>query len=111
MEKSFQYKSLMKTFKKFDNEKLENIINSDEYTDLAKQVAADILSSDQTEYYANMEHSEEVKALQQKEQETLDHPLYKTVNQMAEDLRFLKNVVIAMIVLYILGILIVLLNF
>ena len=83
------------------NEELLKIANSgEEYQQIAKDVAKDILSSDRTEYYnsikAKIENDEKI---QQKMELTKSHPLYEDIHQIAGDIRFLKNLIIVGLVL------------
>lgn len=112
MEHGKECEELFSQYSKKSNEELEKIVNSgSEYREVAKQVAADILSSDRTEYIKSVEEKEQKEIIRrQKEEATENHPLISVVSQIAGDLRFLKNVVIVLIVLYVLGILLIAFN-
>lgn len=112
MEHSKEYEELFSQYSKKSNDELEKIANSgNEYREVAKQVAIDILNSDRVEYKENLKKAEiQERKLQEKEEATQNHPLIGVVSQIANDLRFLKNVVIVLIVLYVLGILFIAIN-
>lgn len=101
MKKSQRYMELFSQYKNMSDEELFKIANSgDDYQQIAKEVASDILKSDRSEYYQSIEKSERKEAEhQQKIELTENHPLYNDIHQIAGDLRFLKNLVIVGIVL------------
>ena len=95
------YNELYLQYKNKTDEELLKIANSgEEYQQIAKDVAKDILSSDRTEYYnsikAKIENDEKI---QQKMELTKSHPLYEDIHQIAGDIRFLKNLIIVGLVL------------
>ena len=95
------YNELYLQYKNKTDEELLKIANSgEEYQQIAKDVAKDILSSDRTEYYnsikAKIENDEKI---QQKMELTKSHPLYEDIHQIAGDIRFLKNLIIVRLVL------------
>ena len=101
MEKSQRYTELFSQYKNMTDEELLKIVNSgDDYQQIAKEAASDILKSDRNEYYKNIQESkrQEVER-QQKIELTENHPLYNDIHQIAEDIRFLKNLVIVGLVL------------
>ena len=101
MEKSQRYKELFSQYKNMTDEELLKIVNSGEdYQQIAKEVANDILKSDRSEYYQNIQESKRKEVeRQQKIELTEKHPLYNDIHQIAGDLRFLKNLVIIGLVL------------
>lgn len=109
MEHSKEYEELFSQYSKKSNDELEKIANSgSEYREVAKQVAIDILNSDRTEYIKSVKEKEQKETIRkQKEEATENHPLIGVLSQIAGDLRFLKNVVIVLIVIYILGALLI----
>lgn len=96
MEKSQRYMELFSQYKNMTDKELLEIVNSDDdYQQIAKEVASDILKSDRSEYYQNIQESEKQEAeRQQKIELTENHPLYNDIHQIAGDIRFLKNLVI-----------------
>ena len=101
MEKSQRYKELFSQYKNMTDEELLRIINSgDDYQQIAKEVASDILKSDRSEYYQSVQKSEKKEAeRQQKIEITKNHPLYDDIHQIAGDFRFFKNLTIVGLVL------------
>ena len=101
MEKSQRYMELFSQYKNMTDEELLKIVNSgDDYQQIAKEVASDILKSDRSEYYQNIQESEKQEAeRQQKIELTENHPLYNDIHQIAGDIRFLKNLIIVGLIL------------
>ena len=101
MEKSQRYMELFSQYKNMTDKELLKIVNSgDDYQQIAKEVASDILKSDRSEYYQNIQKSEKQEAeRQQKIELTESHPLYNDIHQIAGDIRFLKNLVIVGLIL------------
>lgn len=99
-ENNKEYIRLFATLNTKPTEELEAIINSDEeYTDIAKQVAQDIINTGRLEYKEQVKKYKEEKqkqeAIQQeKQQNLLTNPLYDDIHQIAGDLRFIKNLII-----------------
>ena len=112
MEHSKEYQSLYNQYKNKSDKKLQEIAQSgEEYREIAKQVARDILNSDRTEYFSQLKEQEEKQLLRQERiKNTENHPLYNEIHQIAGDLRFLKKVVIVLIILYVLGVLFIAFN-
>ena len=95
-----QRQVLYNQFKHMDNDELTQIINDDSYDVQAKEVAQEILNSDRQSYYqrqANMQAFEEQQrrntAIKDNARQT--DPLYDDIHQIAQDLRFIKNSMIA----------------
>lgn len=99
-----EYIRLFAMFNSKPTEELETIINSDEeYTDIAKRVAQDIIDTGRTEYKEQIkrykEEQQRQEAIQQeKYNNSLTNPLYDDIHQIAGDLRFIKNLIILGIV-------------
>lgn len=112
MEHSKEYQSLYNLYKNKSEKELQEIAQSgEEYQEIAKQVARDILNSDRTEYFSQLKEQEEKESARQKKIEaTENHPLYNEIHQISGDLRFLKNIVIVLIILYVLGVFFIALN-
>ena len=101
MEKSQRYMELFSQYKNMTDKELLKIVNSgDDYQQIAKEVASDILKSDRNEYCQNIQESKKQEAeRQQKIELTKNHPLYNDIHQIAGDIRFLKNLVIVGLIL------------
>ncbi len=95
-----EYVRLFAMFNRKPTEELKTIISSGEdYTDIAKRVAQDIMDTGRTEYKGQVkkykEEQQRQEAIQQeKYQNTLTNPLYDDIHQIAGDLRFIKNLII-----------------
>ena len=96
MEPSKEYDSLFRQYSDKSQEELERIISSEgDYTELAKKAARDVLNSDRTKYYQKItEQVNKEKAVTQKIEIT-NHPLYHDIHQIAGDIRFMRNLIIA----------------
>ena len=106
-----EYIRLFVLFNSKPTEELETIINSDEeYTDIAKRVAQDIIDTGRTEYKEQVKRYKEEQRKQEaiqneKYQNILTNPLYDDIHQIAGDLRFIKNLIIIGIICgFVLGI-------
>ena len=103
-ENNKEYIRLFATFNTKSTEELEAIINSDEeYTDIAKQLAQDIIDTGRLEYKEQVKKYKEEKEKQEaiireKQQNILTNPLYDDIHQIAGDLRFIKNLIIISLV-------------
>jgi len=97
MEPSKEYDSLFRQYSDKSQEELERIISSEgDYTELAKKAARDVLNSDRTKYYQKItEQVNKEKAVTQKIEITQNHPLYHDIHQIAGDIRFMRNLIIA----------------
>ena len=95
-----EYVRLYSMFNSKSTEELETIIASgDDYTDIAKRVAQDIIDTGRSDYKEQIkrhrEEQQKQEAIQQeKYQNTLTNPLYDDIHQIAGDLRFIKNLII-----------------
>ena len=97
-----QKEALYNQFKSMTDEQLKEIIADNEYEEVAKKVARDILSSDRKEYLQRQEeikqteqHQENIQQQKYKAQQT--NPLYDDIHQMAKDIRFMRNLIIALL--------------
>ncbi len=107
MNKQNEFNNLYERYKnKSESELLEIINSSDEYCELAKEVAQYILDNDRSEY------KERMAKIQLKEQQTEEKiearktdPLYDDIHQIAKDVRFFKNLLIGTIIVDIIVIL------
>lgn len=99
-EQSSEYKRLFERYNKISNEELLEIINPEnEYTEIAKKVASDILSSDRRDYYENIK----VKENKFEEEQKID-----TENELlniSQDIHSIKNMMLFFVVLTVLGLL------
>ena len=99
-DQSSEYKRLFERYNKISNEELLEIINPEnEYTEIAKKVASDILNSDRREYYENIKVKENKLEKEQKidtENELLN---------ISQDIHSIKNMMLFFVVLTVLGLL------
>lgn len=96
--------ALYERYKKSSNEELKNITVENGYTPIAENVAQSILNSDRKEYYQEIQEKEKMQLeyeehIQNKLNAQKDDPLYDDIHQMAGDIRFLKNLIIVLLVL------------
>jgi len=99
------YKDLFERYSKYTDEDLKKIISSgDDYTEEAKKVASDVLNSDRSLFYKEQE--EKMRMIEEKEKIAATkynnqqvNPLYDDIHQIANDLRFIKNLIIIGIVI------------
>lgn len=100
MNKQNEYEELYNRYKNITQEELEKIANSgDEYRDIAKQVASDILKSDRTEYYSKINQQKIIEEERSNKIKTTEnHPLYPLINQIANDVRFFKTLTIILLI-------------
>ena len=99
-DQSSEYKRLFERYNKISNEELLEIINPEnEYTEIAKKVASDILNSDRKEYYENIRLKE--KELVEKQKINKDEELLS----ISSDIRSIKNMMLFFVILTILGLL------
>lgn len=101
MEKSQRYMELFSQYKNMTDEELQTIVNSgDDYEQIAKVVADDILKSGRSEYYQNIQESKRKEVENQQKTELIEnHPLYNDIHQIAGDFRFFKNLTIIFLAL------------
>jgi hypothetical protein len=98
--KKTQQELLYEQYKYYSDEQLKEIANSNEYDEVAHKVAKQILGEDRTEYKEFVKKAEQKQnESEAKQQEKENNPLYEDIHRMANDIRFLKNVVIGFIVL------------
>lgn len=107
---------LYNRYKLYSTEELKEITVENGYTKEAEEVAFNILSGNRTEYHQKIQLQQEQEMMEllkkQKQKEFKQaFPSYNDIHQIAEDLRFLKNVTIIFIALFIISCLINLLIF
>lgn len=97
---SMEYDRLYEKYNKMSNEELSEITKPDSgYTETAIKVASDILQSDRSEYYENLEN-------QQKIIEDSKKVNYNDVLvSLSNDIHSIKNILLFFVVLTILGLL------
>ncbi len=99
-----QRQLLYEQYKTMSDDKLRLIISDNDYEDLAKEVAEEILNSDRTEYH---QKQEDIKRAEQRQEENKNakisaqqtNPLYDDIHQIAKDVSFIKNVIVVSIVI------------
>ena len=92
---SAEYNRLFEQYNKKSNEELSEIVNPENgYTEIAQKVASDILNSDRTEYYKNIE----IKQLQ-----TTESDKDETLLDIRNDIHAIKNMLIFFVILTVLG--------
>lgn len=95
-----EYKRLFELYNKKTDEELSKIASSEStYTEIAKKVAFDILQSDRTEYY------EEINKKQQEREENLKVDKDKIILNMQNDINSIKNMLLFFVILTIIGLL------
>lgn len=96
---SNEYSRLFEKYNKMSNEELSDIAKHESgYTELAVKVASDILKSDRTEYYKNLEREQQM--AEQKQQIDKDEILIN----MGRDIHSIKNMLLLFVILTVLGI-------
>lgn len=97
-DQSNEYNRLYEKYNKMSDEELSEIAKSDNgYTELAVKVASDILKSDRTEYYKNLEHEQ-----QTEEKHTIDKD--EILINVSRDIHSIKNMLLFFVILIVLGI-------
>ena len=92
---SAKYNRLFEQYNKKSNEELSEIVNPENgYTEIAQKVASDILNSDRTEYYKNIE----IKQLQ-----TTESDKDETLLDIRNDIHAIKNMLMFFVILTVLG--------
>ena len=92
-----EYARLLELYSKRTKAELEAIIASgDDYTELAKSVARDILVLKECETEEKTDKNEE----KLMKQEVIREQLYDDIHQLAGDVRFIKNVIVAGLLLF-----------
>lgn len=112
-----QYDDLLNQYAKKSDEELLQITVDNGYTEIAQKAAQTVLNdkSNRDDYYNQIKENQERLEAQQAAQEKLDierqvNPLYEDIHQIANDLRFIKNLIIAGLVCGGLGILVMFFN-
>ena len=89
------YNRLFEQYNKKSDEELSEIVNPESgYTEIAQKVASDILNSDRTEYYKNIE----IKQLQ-----TTESDKDETLLDIRNDIHAIKNMLMFFVILTVLG--------
>lgn len=97
---SNEYNRLFEKYNKMSNKELSEIAKPESgYAEVAVKVASDILKSDRTEYYKNLEH--EQSAAGQKQQIDRDEILIN----MSRNIHSIKNMLLFFVILTVLGLL------
>ena len=92
---SAEYNRLFEQYNKKSDEELSEIVNPESgYTEIAQKVASDILNSDRTEYYKNIE----IKQLQ-----TTESDKDETLLDIRNDIHAIKNMLMFFVILTVLG--------
>ena len=90
-----EYNRLFEQYNKKSDEELSEIVNPESgYTEIAQKVASDILNSDRTEYYKNIE----IKQLQ-----TTESDKDETLLDIRNDIHAIKNMLMFFVILTVLG--------
>lgn len=94
------YEMLVEQYKFKDEDALREITVENGYTDEAEQAAKDVLASDRKEYHELKKREEDREIFEEKlSQDRFSNPLYEDIHQMAMDVRFIKNIFIASIII------------
>ena len=92
---SAEYNRLFEQYNKKSDEELSEIVNPESgYTEIAQKVASDILNSDRTEYYKNIE----IKQLQ-----TTESDKDETLLDIRNDIHAIKTMLMFFVILTVLG--------
>ena len=92
---SAEYNRLFEQYNKKSNEELSEIVNPESgYTEIAKNVAFDILNSDRTEYYKNIKI---------KQSQTTESYKDETLLDIRNDIHAIKNMLMFFVILTVLG--------
>ncbi len=99
-----QRQLLYEQYKTMSDDNLRLIISDNDYEDLAKVVAKEILNSDRTEYHQKQEDIKRAELKQEENKNTKisaqqTNPIYDDIHQIAKDISFIKNVIVIGIVL------------
>ena len=97
---SNEYNRLFEKYNKMSNEELSDITKPESgYTEIAVKVAADILKSDRTEYYKNINHEQQTEEIKQK----IDRD--EILINMSRDIHLIRNMLLFFVILTVLGLL------
>ena len=95
-----EYTSLYNRYKMSTEEELRAITVENGYTEIAERVASDILHSDRAEYNQKLEERDKMEEQRHlKEVAQQNNPLYDDIHQIAQDLHFIKNLIIIILIL------------
>lgn len=96
---SNEFNRLFERYNKMSDEELSEIAKPENgYTEVAIKVASDILKSDRTEYYKNLEHEQQI--IEEKQKIDKDEILIN----MNRNIHSIKNMLLFFVILTILGI-------
>ncbi len=99
-DQSTEYNRLFEQYNKKSNEELSEIVNPENgYTEIAQKVASDILNSDRTEYYKELQIKEKELAESQK----IDKD--KELLNISKEIHSIKNMMLFFVILTIIGLL------
>lgn len=97
---SQEYNRLYEKYNKMSNEELSEIIKTENgYTEVAVQVASDILQSDRSEYYKNVENLQKI--IEDNKKINYDD----IIVGLSKDIHSIKNMLLFFVILTILGLL------
>lgn len=100
---SNEYNRLFERYNKMSDEELSEIAKPENgYTEVAIKVASDILKSDRSEYYKNLNHEQQITEEKQK----IDKE--EILINMSRDIHSIKNMLLFFVILTILGIILAL---
>ena len=92
---SAEYNRLFEQYNKKSDEELSEIVNPESgYTEIAQNVASDILNSDRTEYYKNIKITQSQTTESDKDETLLD---------IRNDIHAIKNMLMFFVILTVLG--------
>lgn len=102
--KESMYESLLKQYKMKSEEELLQITVANGFTEDAEKAAQAILGSDRAEYKAQIQQIEDMERKNEEiNQARVDNPLYEDIHQIAGDLRFIKNLIVILLILSVLA--------
>jgi len=99
-----EYTSIYNRYKMRPEEELKEITVENGYKEIAERVASDILHSDRTEYNQKLEEYDKMEKQRQRQKRLKEiaqqnNPLYDDIHQIAQDLHFIKNLIIVILIL------------
>lgn len=102
--KESMYESLLNQYKMKPEEELLQITIENGYTEDAEKAAKYILSSNRADYKAYIQQKDNLERRNDEMyQARVDNPLYEDIHQLAGDIRFIKNLIIVMLVIAVLA--------
>lgn len=98
--KESMYESLLNQYKMKSEDELLQITVANGFTEDAEKAAQAILNSDRVEYKAQIQQIENMQRKNEEmNQARVDNPLYEDIHQIAGDIRFIKNLIIILLVI------------